>query len=94
MCAAVVAGCNSPPVFQSAKLIFDLMPLFIGGITMPKVKRVDINVIKGSMGVPIEIKGQWHDKVWDAPTAQLDELYTRDWRADGRGFYHVDLTTE
>ena len=57
--------------------------------TMPDVKRVDINAILGQIGVPVEIKGQWHPSMWDAASVQLDESYTRDWRADGRGIYLV-----
>jgi hypothetical protein len=56
---------------------------------MPANKRVDIDVIHGCIGLPIEIKGQWHDKLWEAPVGQLDERYTRDWRADGYGVFVV-----
>lgn len=56
---------------------------------MAELKRVDINVFKDSFGIPIEIKGQWHTEIWNAPISQLDEYYTRDWRADGRGIYLV-----
>jgi hypothetical protein len=37
----------------------------------------------------VEIKGQWHKDVWDAPSEQLIELYTKDYRANGRGIYLV-----
>jgi len=56
---------------------------------MPEKKRVDIVAIVRGQGLPIEIKGQWHDEVWDAASTQLDERYTRDWRARGRGIYLV-----
>jgi hypothetical protein len=54
---------------------------------MPDAKRADIAVIYNGMGLPVEIKGQWHKNVWDAPSEQLIELYTKDYRADGRGIY-------
>ena len=41
------------------------------------------------MRLPIEIKGQWHEEVWTAADAQLDRLYTSDWRAAGLGIYLV-----
>ena len=54
---------------------------------MPDAKRVDISAIYGPIGLPVEIKGQWHKAVWEASSVQLDESYTRDWRASGRGVY-------
>ena len=56
---------------------------------MPDEKRADIGVIYNGMGIPIEIKGQWHSKVWSAPSDQLIDLYTKDYRANGRGIYMV-----
>jgi hypothetical protein len=56
---------------------------------MPDAKRADVAVIYNGMGVPVEIKGQWHKKMWDAPSEQLIELYTKDYRANGRGIYLV-----
>jgi hypothetical protein len=61
--------------------------LLMPEIQMPQNKRVDIDVIHGRIGLPIELKGQWHDNLWDAPSAQLDERYTHDWRADGYGVF-------
>jgi hypothetical protein len=58
-------------------------------ITMPNIKRSDIAVINGPLGLPIEIKGQWHPEVWTAPSSQLIDKYTRDCRANGRGIYLV-----
>jgi hypothetical protein len=52
---------------------------------MPNQKRADIAAI----GLPVEIKGQWHAEVWDAVTDQLAALYSRDWRAEGRGVFIV-----
>jgi hypothetical protein len=56
---------------------------------MPDAKRTDIAVIYNGMGLPVEIKGQWHKDVWNAPSAQLIDLYTKDYRANGRGIYLV-----
>ena len=52
-------------------------------------KRVDIVAVRNTIGLPIEIKGQWHREVWNAACDQLDANYTRDWRAEGRGVYIV-----
>jgi hypothetical protein len=56
---------------------------------MPDAKRADAVAIYNGMGLPVEIKGQWHNNVWDAPSEQLIELYTKDYRASGRGIYLV-----
>jgi hypothetical protein len=56
---------------------------------MPDAKRADAAAIYNGMGLPVEIKGQWHNNVWDAPSEQLIELYTKDYRANGRGIYLV-----
>lgn len=56
---------------------------------MPEQKRADIAAIRNSIGLPVEIKGQWHPDVWNAPVDQLDAKYTRDWHAEGRGVYIV-----
>lgn len=56
---------------------------------MPDRKRVDILIQHRGNGLPIEIKGQWNPEVWDAASTQLNDLYTRDWRAQGRGIYLV-----
>ncbi|MGK9235858.1 hypothetical protein KXS07_29900 [Inquilinus limosus] len=56
---------------------------------MPEQKRADIAAIRDSIGLPVEIKGQWHPEVWDAPVDQLAARYTRDWHAEGRGVYIV-----
>ena len=56
---------------------------------MPDQKRVDIAAVRNTIGLPIEIKGQWHREVWNAAGDQLDANYTRDWRAEGRGVYIV-----
>ena len=56
---------------------------------MPGQTRADIAAIRDSIGLPVEIKCQWHKDVWDAATEQLDALYARDWHAKGRGVYIV-----
>jgi hypothetical protein len=56
---------------------------------MPDAKRSDIALIYNGMGLPIEIKGQWHREGWSAPSEQLIDLYTKDYRANGRGIYLV-----
>ena len=56
---------------------------------MPGQTRADIAAIRDSIGLPVEIKGQWHENVWNAATDQLDAKYARDWRARGRGVYVI-----
>lgn len=56
---------------------------------MPDGRRADIVVIRNSIGLPVEIKGQWNRHVWDAANDQLDASYTRDWHAEGCGVYIV-----
>lgn len=52
-------------------------------------KEVDIACSVGALRMPIEVKGQWHAELWKGADIQLDGLYTRDWRAEGRGIYLV-----
>lgn len=52
-------------------------------------KEVDIACKVGALLMPVEVKGQWHDKLWVAADEQLDRLYTPDWRAEGYGVYLV-----
>ena len=56
---------------------------------MPSQKQADIAAIRNTIGLPVEIKCQWHREVWDAASDQLDAKYTCDWRAKGRGVYIV-----
>ena len=56
---------------------------------MPEEKRVDFVLSHNENRLPIEIKGEWHDKVWDAASEQLDAYYAVEWRAQGRGIYVV-----
>jgi hypothetical protein len=56
---------------------------------MPDEKRVDMAIILQALGLPIEAKGQWHSEVWNAPSDQLIQLYSKDYRAEGRGIYLV-----
>ena len=62
---------------------------FVREMSMPAATRADIAVIRGSVGLPVEIKGQWNRDVWTAAVDQLDAKYTRDWHAEGRGAYVV-----
>ena len=52
-------------------------------------KEVDIACSVGELRMPIEVKGQWHPKLWQGADAQLDRLYAQDWRAGGLGIYLV-----
>ncbi|MEC4876866.1 hypothetical protein MXF29_14800 [Pseudomonas sp. NC26] len=52
-------------------------------------KEVDIACSASSLRLPIEVKGQWHPELWRGADKQLEALYTRDWRAEGRGIYLV-----
>jgi hypothetical protein len=56
---------------------------------MPQTKRADLAFARGSMQLPVEVKGQWHPDVWDAATRQLDVQYLIDWRSEQRGIYCV-----
>ena len=42
---------------------------------MPGRRRADIVAIRNAIGLPIEIKGQWHREVWNAASDQLDAYY-------------------
>lgn len=55
---------------------------------MPNDGRCDLLIRHKSMVLPVEIKGQWHPKIWSAAASQLRD-YTNDYRADGRGIYLV-----
>lgn len=56
---------------------------------MPQTKRADLAFSRGTMQLPVEVKGQWHSNVWDAATGQLDVQYLIDWRSEQRGIYCV-----
>jgi hypothetical protein len=56
---------------------------------MPQTKRADLAYARGTMQLPVEVKGQWHSNVWDAATDQLDMQYLIDWRSEQRGIYCV-----
>lgn len=56
---------------------------------MPLGNRVDIALTYNAIKLPVEIKGQWHSKVWNAASDQLDAKYAIDWQAEGRGVYIV-----
>jgi hypothetical protein len=56
---------------------------------MPQTKRADLAFARGQRQLPMEVKGQWHENVWDAATDQLDPQYLIDWRSEQRGIYCV-----
>ena len=56
---------------------------------MPMGKRADLAYARGPLQLPMEVKGQWHEDVWDAATGQLDIRYLIDWRSEQRGIYCV-----
>ena len=56
---------------------------------MPMTKRADLADARKSMQLPMEVKGQWHNDVWDAALGQLDAQYLVDWRSEQRGIYCV-----
>ena len=56
---------------------------------MPNRRRADFVTIRNAIGLPVEIKGQWHREVWNAASDQLDAHYAREWSAQGRGVYIV-----
>lgn len=56
---------------------------------MPHTKRADLAYATGAMQLPMEVKGQWHNEVWDAASGQLDAQYLADWRSEQRGIYCV-----
>jgi hypothetical protein len=57
--------------------------------TMPDNQRCDFLCTYDEMDFPVEVKGQWHSKVWSAASDQLEDNYSRAYRADGRGAYVV-----
>jgi hypothetical protein len=56
---------------------------------MPQTKRADLAFAYGQIQLPMEVKGQWHPKVWQAASDQLDRSYLIDWRCESRGIYCV-----
>ncbi|WP_298963326.1 hypothetical protein [uncultured Roseibium sp.] len=56
--------------------------------TMQSDTRCDLLCTIGNMDLPIEIKGQWHNRVWTAACEQL-ENYSEHYRASGFGIYMV-----
>lgn len=55
---------------------------------MPESNRADLLCSIGQVEVPIEAKGQWHEEIWTAATAQLGD-YQKYYKADGYGIYLV-----
>ena len=56
---------------------------------MPDDNRADIVLALNDLRLPVEAKGQWHDKLWVAASEQLDAFYAIEWRARGYGIYLV-----
>ncbi len=56
---------------------------------MPAGKRADVGFRLSRIRVPMETKGQWNRRVWDAASLQLDTLYAVDHQAYGCGIYVV-----
>lgn len=50
-------------------------------------KRADIAIYCRGMKLPIEIKCDYHDKLWSAAKDQLQKQYSRDPEAEGNGIY-------
>ncbi|KZK84127.1 hypothetical protein PsW64_01797 [Pseudovibrio sp. W64] len=57
--------------------------------TMLNGTRCDLLCSIGEIGLPIEIKGQWHAQVWTAASEQLESNYSHHYRAEGYGIYLV-----
>lgn len=57
--------------------------------TMPDEKRCDLLCTIGEIDLPVEIKGQWHTNLWNSACEQLEDNYSRNYRANGRGIYLV-----
>ena len=80
--------CRNRLVEQLAGLMPDAIRLE-PEMRMPGRRRADIVAICNAIGLPIEIKGQWHREVWNAASDQLDAYYARERHAQGRGVYIV-----
>lgn len=84
-----------PENYCRNRLVDQLRELMSPGIQiepeaqMPGAKRADFVLSHRDVRLPIEIKGQWHDEVWDAASDQLDAYYAVEWRAAGQGLYIV-----
>ena len=80
--------CRNRLVEQVAGLMPDAVRI-VPEMRMPERRRADIVAICNAVGLPVEIKGQWHREVWDAASDQLDAYYARELHAQGRGVYLV-----
>lgn len=54
---------------------------------MPDDKRADIVCRDANLQLPIEVKGQWHEKLWTAMNDQLGDLYLKEYQSQGQGIY-------
>jgi hypothetical protein len=55
----------------------------------PNDKRADMVFSLNQLRLPLEAKGQWHDKLWVAANEQLDAYYAIEYRARNLGIYLV-----
>ena len=56
---------------------------------MSNEKRCDVLCTYGEKDLPIEVKGQWHNKIWSAASDQLEKNYSSAYRSEGHGIYLV-----
>ena len=58
-------------------------------VAMPQGKFSDAAFVFNDIAVPLEAKGQWHNKVWTAASTQLDRYYTIEHKSASKGIYVV-----
>ena len=80
--------CRNRLVEHLSGLMSDAVRL-VPEMRMPGQRRADFVALRNGIGLPVEIKGQWHQAVWNAASEQLDAYYAREWHAEGRGVYVV-----
>ena len=80
--------CRNRLVEHLSGLMSDAVRL-VPEMRMPGQRRADFVALRNGIGLPVEIKGQWHRAVWNAASEQLDAYYAREWHAEGRGVYVV-----
>ena len=80
--------CRNRLVEHLSGLMSDTVRL-VPEMRMPRQRRADFVALRNGLGLPVEIKGQWHREVWNAASDQLDAYYAREWHAEGRGVYIV-----
>ncbi|MDD9981676.1 MAG: hypothetical protein OXU81_10020 [Gammaproteobacteria bacterium] len=80
--------CRNRLIEHLSGLMSDAVRL-VPEMRMPERRRADFVTIRNEIGLPVEIKGQWHRGVWNAASDQLDAYYAREWHTEGRGVYIV-----